>query len=127
VWVIVFDTSYEVRSSCPILYLLIDSECKVCLTRLKEREGHPTITSYDLAIEVLARFSSDFVPPSPDEGYEKILNLKSSDYPFATYSSADILKILQDLDNSPPVTKQTAAYVSFASYRRQWSRFVEEY
>ena len=111
-----FETPYEVRSSCPILYLLTDSECKVCLTRLKEREDHPTITSYDLAVEVLARFSSDFVPPSPDEGYEKILYLKSSDYTSTTYSNADILKILQDLDNSPPVTKQTAAHVSFALY-----------
>ncbi|KAG7443657.1 uncharacterized protein BT62DRAFT_934891 [Guyanagaster necrorhizus] len=47
IWVIVFDTPYE-----------------VCVSRLRERKFHPTIKTPEQALDVLARFASDFVPPN---------------------------------------------------------------
>ncbi|KAF6753046.1 hypothetical protein DFP72DRAFT_849428 [Ephemerocybe angulata] len=78
VWVIVFDTPYE-----------------VCAARLQHRTGHPTITSPELGLSVLSRFASDFEPPQAHEGYDRILYLKPSDHPEPEYRLADISAILQ--------------------------------
>ncbi|KDR67974.1 hypothetical protein GALMADRAFT_257499 [Galerina marginata CBS 339.88] len=56
VWVIVFDTPYE-----------------ICAARLQTRTSHPTITSPELGLSVLSRFAADFQHPAPGEGYERIL------------------------------------------------------
>ncbi|OBZ78277.1 hypothetical protein A0H81_02671 [Grifola frondosa] len=86
-WVIVFDTPYE-----------------VCAARISERTGHPTITDAAQGLSVLARFRSQFRPPTAYEGYSRILNLRPSDHPSPEYTSTDISDILQRLRDSPSVT-----------------------
>ncbi|KAI0371406.1 P-loop containing nucleoside triphosphate hydrolase protein [Pilatotrama ljubarskyi] len=83
-WVIVFDVPFE-----------------VCAARIAERTGHPTITSPELGMQVLQRFRSQYRPPSPHEGYTRVLYLKPSDCPDSGYSEADVRAILQRLRESP--------------------------
>lgn len=41
--------------------------------RLAARTGHPTIQSYAQAKDILRRFERDMVPPSIDEGFDRVL------------------------------------------------------
>ncbi|KAF8899607.1 AAA domain-containing protein [Gymnopilus junonius] len=108
VWVIVFDTPYE-----------------VCAARLQTRTFHPTITSPELGMSVLSRFAADFEHPAPHEGYERILYVKPSDHPFPVYTRSDITSILQRVQNTPLIVSDTplgrpgSGYSSFRgnSYR----------
>ncbi|KAF7430549.1 hypothetical protein PC9H_006257 [Pleurotus ostreatus] len=88
VWVIVFDTPYE--------------ECE---RRLGLRTGHPTITSPEQGLSILAHFASDYRPPAPHEGYDRIISLKASDQLAGVYTHSDVTSILQRLQDSPPVTR----------------------
>ncbi|KAH6916122.1 AAA domain-containing protein, partial [Coprinopsis sp. MPI-PUGE-AT-0042] len=90
VWIIVFDTPYE-----------------VCAERLQHRTDHPTITSPEQGLSVLSRFAKDFEAPQPYEGYSRILHLKPEDHPSVEYSQDDIANILGRLKDSEPVI-QTA-------------------
>ncbi|KAI1789450.1 AAA domain-containing protein [Ganoderma leucocontextum] len=89
VWVIVFDTPYE-----------------VCAVRLRNRTDHPTITTPELGLEVLERFQSLFRPPLPHEGYSRILYLKPADLPQAPELSAqEVQGILRRLKATPEVVQ----------------------
>lgn len=94
VWVIVFDTPYE-----------------VCAARLQHRTGHPTITSPEQGLSVLSRFAKDFEVPKPWEGYSRILHLSPEDHPSPEYSQGEIAGVLRTLRDSEPVI-QTAAPVN---------------
>ncbi|KAF9045710.1 P-loop containing nucleoside triphosphate hydrolase protein [Hymenopellis radicata] len=85
IFVIVFDTPYE-----------------ICALRLKERSSHPTIKSPEQGLEVLARFSSDYVPPMNHEGFDRCLHLTPDQTPL-TYSQEDVSAILQRVRDSVPV------------------------
>ncbi|EDR05659.1 uncharacterized protein LACBIDRAFT_302796 [Laccaria bicolor S238N-H82] len=87
IWVIVFDTPYE-----------------ICAARLRERKSHPTIKSPEQGLSVLKRFAADFVSPDPHEGYQRILYVKPSDLPSPPYARADIAAVLQRVATSSPVT-----------------------
>lgn len=65
-------------------------------------QNHPTITSVELGLDVLSRFSADFEQPYPNEGYHRILRLKPEETN-STYNRSDIAAILQRLENSPAV------------------------
>lgn len=52
-------------------------------------------------MSVLSRFSSDFRPPSADEGYDRIIYLNPSEFTSPVYSRTDISIILQRLRDSP--------------------------
>ncbi|KAF9526138.1 AAA domain-containing protein, partial [Crepidotus variabilis] len=82
IWVIVFDTPYE-----------------VCAERLRTRQNHPTITSVELGLDVLSRFSADFEQPYPNEGYHRIIRLKPEET-FVTYSRSDVAAILRKVQYS---------------------------
>ncbi|RPD55552.1 P-loop containing nucleoside triphosphate hydrolase protein [Lentinus tigrinus ALCF2SS1-7] len=86
VWVLVFDTPYE-----------------VCAARVAERAGHPTITSPELGLQVLQRFRSQYRPPAPHEGYTRILHLKPSDLPDPEYSEAVVRDVMRRLQDTPEV------------------------
>ncbi|KAG2011399.1 hypothetical protein CC2G_011522 [Coprinopsis cinerea AmutBmut pab1-1] len=86
IWVIVFDTPYE-----------------VCVARLHERTNHPTITSIELGLSVLSRFAADFEPPESHEGYDRILYLKPEDHPSALYTRSELAGILERVRDSKPV------------------------
>ncbi|KAK0467292.1 AAA domain-containing protein [Desarmillaria tabescens] len=92
IWVIVFDTPYE-----------------VCVSRLRERKSHPTIETPEQALNVLARFASEFVPPMSHEGYHRCLYFSASDHPSPTYSESDISTILQRVRNSVPASPSVSA------------------
>ncbi|KAK0202852.1 AAA domain-containing protein [Desarmillaria ectypa] len=92
IWVIVFDTPYE-----------------VCVSRLRERKSHPTIKTPEQALDVLARFASDFVPPMSHEGYHRCLYFSPSDHPSPTYSESDISTIFQKVRNSVPASPSVSA------------------
>ncbi|SJL03705.1 uncharacterized protein ARMOST_07062 [Armillaria ostoyae] len=92
IWVIVFDTPYE-----------------VCVSRLRERKSHPTIKTPEQAFDILARFASDFVPPMSHEGYHRCLYLSPSDHPSPTYSESDINTILRKVCNSVPAIPSVSA------------------
>lgn len=86
VWVIVFDTPYE-----------------ICAARLQMRSSHPTIKTPEQGLSVLSRFAADFRQPVGDEGYQRILYVKPSDHPSSVYSRSDIAVILQRVQDSPSV------------------------
>jgi len=90
VWVIVFDTPYE-----------------ICATRLQTRSSHPTIKSPQQGLSVLSRFATDFRRPTPDEGYQRILYVKPSDQLSPIYSRSDIGVILHRVQDSPIVSDGT--------------------
>ncbi|GJE91124.1 hypothetical protein PsYK624_072730 [Phanerochaete sordida] len=64
VWVLEFDTPYE-----------------ICEQRLMTRTSHPTITSPELAISVLQRFRSQYQSPQLWEGFDQMLSLHLEDQP----------------------------------------------
>ncbi|KAI0777330.1 P-loop containing nucleoside triphosphate hydrolase protein [Trametes elegans] len=85
-WMIVFDIPFE-----------------ICAARVEERTDHPTITDPALGLQVLRRFRSQYRPPTPHEGYTRILYLRPSDCPDSAYSEADIRKVVRRLRESPEV------------------------
>ncbi|KAL0953486.1 hypothetical protein HGRIS_004716 [Hohenbuehelia grisea] len=99
-WVIVFDTPYE-----------------VCAARLRERTSHPTITSPEQGLSILARFASDYRPPAVHEGYDRIISLSPSDHSSSTYTKEDVMGILQRVQNSPQVTRAAAPHAD-----RRWGQ-----
>jgi len=101
VWVIVFQTPYE-----------------VCAARLRERTSHPTITSPEHGLSVLARFANEFEDPSAHEGYDRLIVLTPSDHPSCLYTHTDITSIIQRLRDSTPVTSSVTTYTS-SSWRRE--------
>jgi hypothetical protein len=123
IWVIVFDTPYDVSDPPPSqptkLDLLVRSVLLVCndvgvfyrsaikMLRLKAvttGTSHPTIKDPVQGLSVLARFSSDFESPSSSEGYDRLVLLKPQEQS-QTYDSNDIASILQRLRNSTPVSQ----------------------
>ncbi|KAI0944994.1 hypothetical protein AcW1_001790 [Taiwanofungus camphoratus] len=101
VWVIVFDTPYE-----------------VCAARLRKRTDHPTIKTPEEGLSVLARFRAQFQSPHPQEGYTRLLNLCPSDHPSPEYSRDDILAILCRVRDAPP--PDTAAFPPLPSTMRSF-------
>ncbi|GBE89128.1 P-loop containing nucleoside triphosphate hydrolase protein [Sparassis latifolia] len=91
VWVIVFDTPYE-----------------VCIERLRVRTNHPTIKTPTEALSVLSRFQSQYYPPAPHEGHTRILNLRTPDQSPA-YTRAHVLAILQRVRDAPSIDPATAS------------------
>jgi len=85
IWVIFFDTPYE-----------------VCAARLRTRTSHPTIKNSEEGLSILSRFALDFVRPAPHEGYDRIISLKPSDHGSPVYSRSEIAAILQRVHDSPP-------------------------
>ncbi|OCH88384.1 P-loop containing nucleoside triphosphate hydrolase protein [Obba rivulosa] len=96
VWVIVFDTPYE-----------------VCMERLRERTNHPTIRTPEHGYSILARFRNQYEPPVPWEGHSRLIKLKPSDHPSATYTAEDISAILRRLQASK---LEPAPYAPIDSY-----------
>ncbi|KZT27756.1 hypothetical protein NEOLEDRAFT_1034330, partial [Neolentinus lepideus HHB14362 ss-1] len=94
IWVLVFDTPYQ-----------------VCMGRLRERIDHPTIKTPEQALEILARFSSSFQPPSPHEGYHHIMNLRPSDHPALDWTKEEVIAVLQQLRDSLPVISDRQTYI----------------
>ncbi|KAJ3755351.1 hypothetical protein EV360DRAFT_85988 [Lentinula raphanica] len=79
IWVIFFDTPYE-----------------VCSSRLQQRTSHPTIHSPELGLSILSRFARDFRAPSAHEGFNRMISLKPPDTK-PDYVASDISSILDRL------------------------------
>jgi len=94
-WVLVFDTPYE-----------------VCVERLRTRQNHPTIRDAGHGVMILERFRVEFEPPSPAEGYDRILSLKASERISAEYSSSELSTIIDRLKVSSPDTSLTGSAIS---------------
>ncbi|PBK99358.1 P-loop containing nucleoside triphosphate hydrolase protein [Armillaria gallica] len=116
IWVIVFDTPYEVCvsrlrerkfDSCH-LYVTI-SNTDSLHTPFSTGKSHPTIKTPEQALDILARFASDFVPPMSHEGYHRCLYFSPSDHPSPTYSESDISTILQKVRDSVPAIPSVSA------------------
>ncbi|KAI0060940.1 P-loop containing nucleoside triphosphate hydrolase protein [Artomyces pyxidatus] len=86
VWVIVFDTPYQ-----------------VCAERLQTRRHHPTIKDAETGLRVLSRFASTCEPPAPREGYHRIVTITPAQQPSADYTRADVLAIVHRVRDSPQV------------------------
>ncbi|KAF8582755.1 P-loop containing nucleoside triphosphate hydrolase protein [Ramaria rubella] len=81
VWALVFDTPYE-----------------ICASRIRLRTNHPTIKTPELGLKVLERFSADYVPPTIQEGFDRIKLLKP--HPTGAYTRDEVAAILDDIRNS---------------------------
>ncbi|KAH9975886.1 P-loop containing nucleoside triphosphate hydrolase protein [Lactifluus volemus] len=84
VWVIVFDTPYD-----------------VCAARLRRRRNHPTITDAEQGMRILSRFASTLEPPQPSEGYDKLITLTLAQQSSKRYSRKRVFDILRRLRDSP--------------------------
>jgi len=71
---------------------------ETCAARLATRLDHPTITSLDLGLSVLDRIEADFVPPSFEEGFDRIHAIATTSH---SYTSQEIVDILESIRNSP--------------------------
>lgn len=80
-----------------ISIIVFDTPYHVCASRLQHRTSHPTINDAQQGLAILARFASQFRPPSHDEDYDHILYLKPSDLPSPEYTRDDISSILSRL------------------------------
>jgi len=89
IWVIVFDTPYE-----------------ICAARLRHRTSHPTIKSPEEGLPILSRFATDFQYPNAREGYDRIIYVKPADHPSVSYSRQDISAFLHRVRNSPPAARR---------------------
>ncbi|KAJ3982567.1 AAA domain-containing protein, partial [Lentinula detonsa] len=108
IWVIFFDTPYE-----------------VCALRLQQRASHPTIHTPALALSVLSRFAEDFSAPSAYEGFHRIVSLKPADTKL-DYLASDISTILDRVRSSEPVAPiSNPVRVSWAQKRHHTSRANE--
>lgn len=65
--------------------------------RLAAREGHPTLTSADMALGVLQSMKRQWVPPSYGEGFERILSLRGDDQP-ARWDAGAVQAVLARLE-----------------------------
>ncbi|KAH9479653.1 Transcription factor bHLH140 [Psilocybe cubensis] len=83
VWVIVFDTPYE-----------------ICAERLRHRAFHPTIKSPEQGLSILSRFYADFQYPATHEGFQRILYVKPSDHSSPVYTRSDITETLMRVKSS---------------------------
>ncbi|TFK51668.1 P-loop containing nucleoside triphosphate hydrolase protein [Heliocybe sulcata] len=103
IWVLVFDTPY-----------------KICVDRLRQRVNHPTIKTPEQGLQILARFSSSFQWPSPQEGYDRIMNLRPSDHPSSEWTSQELVDVLERLRESQSVIPdgQTQTLPQFWGSRR---------
>ncbi|KIY52840.1 hypothetical protein FISHEDRAFT_34462, partial [Fistulina hepatica ATCC 64428] len=93
--VLVFDTPYSASIMLP--------PHLICT-------GHATIKSSELALELLARFQTAFVPPGNDEGHERVLyvqpkdlHVRPEDIDSPVYSQEDVKVVLQHLEDSPRI------------------------
>ncbi|KAF7370845.1 hypothetical protein MSAN_00718200 [Mycena sanguinolenta] len=68
---------------------------------------HPTIKNPEDALSILDRFSSQYRPPSEEEGYDRILYLQPSEQE-VEYSHSSLAAILQRIRDAPAVTPSVA-------------------
>ncbi|KAF9078174.1 P-loop containing nucleoside triphosphate hydrolase protein [Rhodocollybia butyracea] len=105
VWIIVFDTPYD-----------------VCASRLRDRTSHPTIHSFEQGLSILSRFANDFRPPTAEEDFNRIISLELSDTK-PDYSALDISIILERVRSSAVVSGgSTPVRTSWAERRRASGR-----
>lgn len=89
--------------------------------------SHPTIKSPEQGLEILARFASDFVPPTAHEGYDRCLHLQP-DQTRASYSRTDIENILERVRTSEPPSDASSSIASRSlTSRPRGSRPYPEY
>jgi len=69
--------------------------------------GHPTITSLSLGLSVLDRVDASFVPPSFEEGFDKIHSVSST---LSIYTHEEIRNILIAIRASPPPAHDTLQF-----------------
>lgn len=83
-------------------------------------ENHPTITSFDLALDVLQRFRTQYQLPQQHEGYDRELKL-AVDEQLPNYTVDGIQDIMQRLQMSPKTdqTRWSQQQVGYSSYRGQ--------
>ncbi|KAI6000988.1 AAA domain-containing protein [Pisolithus orientalis] len=101
-----------------ISIIVFDTPYHVCASRLQHRTSHPTINDAQQGLVILARFASQFRPPSPDEDYDHILYLKPSDLPSPEYTRDVILSILSRLRASAGQTgRAVQPHISYFATR----------
>jgi len=104
VWIIVFDTPYD-----------------VCASRLQQRISHPTISSVEQGLSILAKFALQYRPPTADEGFERIIWLKPSDTK-RDHSVLDVSMILERVRSSAVVSHSAPVRTSWAERRHTSGR-----
>lgn len=130
-WVIVFDTPYEarlrlssaalhrtltftntgVRTTAARKYVCVSSvQCLLVYTSYLAGKDHPTIKTPEEGLSILARFRSQYQPPSAHEGFSRILYLRPSDHPSREYTQSDITEILRRVEATPPPTNTIDTY-----------------
>lgn len=82
----------------------VDHLCFALLTAAASGTSHPTITSPELGISVLQRFSSQYRPPGAWEGFDQMLTLRIDDQPSNGYSQTDVSNILTHLRQAPRIS-----------------------
>ncbi|KAH0582956.1 hypothetical protein H2248_010852 [Termitomyces sp. 'cryptogamus'] len=97
IWVIVFDTPYE-----------------VCADRLRTRTFHPTIKDAEQGLYVLSRFAAQFEHPNAREGFNRIVYLKPNDTSLV-YTPSEIAAILHRLYQSSPAGNSVVGGILLAA------------
>ncbi|EUC55720.1 AAA domain protein [Rhizoctonia solani AG-3 Rhs1AP] len=86
-------------SNVEIWGITMDTPMDTCHARLIERKNHPTLRTPEKAVEVLSRFSSQFVPIKLDEGFNRLYSLTPNGSP--DYTSEELENILAAVRETP--------------------------
>lgn len=65
--------------------------------------GHPTIKTPEEGVAVLGHFASEFQQPAPHEGYDRIIQLKHTDYTVPEWTAFEIADVLRNIRDSPTI------------------------
>ncbi|BGP17643.1 hypothetical protein JCM10213v2_005679 [Rhodosporidiobolus nylandii] len=80
--------------------LVMNTSEEECRERLLVRDNHPTIDNPNLAVELLDKFSSLWVEPALNEGFDQLITLPSLPPP-SEIDAALILSLLDKLHSAP--------------------------
>ncbi|KAJ1306533.1 hypothetical protein OPQ81_007534 [Rhizoctonia solani] len=78
-------------SGVEIWGIKMDTPYNTCHARLIERKEHPTLKTPEKAVEVLSRFSSQFVPINVNEGFNRVYSIAPQESPDYTLEELEII------------------------------------
>jgi hypothetical protein len=85
----------------PNIYVLVlNTSVATLASRLQARSSHPTLTTPELALDVLRQMSDVWDPPRPGrvEGFDRVLEMREQDQPVGgLWTSHSVQRLIDDI------------------------------